>query len=96
MDSEPSLGEQNGAVEEIFASVMAAAEGGDAAAQQQLGVLYHRGACDGGRGSRQGGRESFTALSFSSVFSRVNLPGMAYGGGAVVRRWVTLVRDALS
>ena len=48
VDSEPSLGEQNGAVEEIFASVMAAAEGGDAAAQQQLGVLYHRGACDGG------------------------------------------------
>ena len=37
-----------GAVEQIYSSVMAAALGGDVAAQQQMGVLHHRGVA--GRG----------------------------------------------
>ena len=39
---------EHGAVEEIYASVLAAAEGGDAAAQQQLGVMFHRGVTGNG------------------------------------------------
>ena len=47
-DALPGIGEDTGNVEEIHAAVLAQAEAGDATAQQQLGVMYHRGVPEAG------------------------------------------------